>query len=134
LSNWDQTANSAPADVTAVSPTAAWSGGGIRSTVQDVANFYCALFSTKLLPTVEVAAMQDTHGDPRRLWVRPHADRRKRLRLGPRHADDQHQLRRAWGHGGPFPGYAELPISSPDGSRQAVLFVNADPYLIHKAS
>jgi D-alanyl-D-alanine carboxypeptidase len=41
---------------------------------------------------------------------------------------------RAWGHGGHFPGYAELPLSSPDGSRQAVLLVNADPSLIHKAS
>ena len=37
---------------------------------------------------------------------------------------------RAWGHGGNFPGYLELPISSPDGSRQAVLLVNADPSLI----
>ena len=33
---------------------------------------------------------------------------------------------RAWGHGGAFPGYYQLPISSPDGSRQAVLLVNTD--------
>ena len=32
----------------------------IRSTVQDVANFYRALFSSKLLPKAEVAAMEDT--------------------------------------------------------------------------
>ncbi len=34
---------------------------------------------------------------------------------------------RAWGHGGNLPGYLVLPISSPDGSRQAVLLVNVDP-------
>ena len=33
---------------------------------------------------------------------------------------------RAWGHGGAFPGYYQLPISSPDGSRQAVLLVNTE--------
>jgi D-alanyl-D-alanine carboxypeptidase len=37
---------------------------------------------------------------------------------------------RAWGHGGNLPGYLVLPISSPDGSRQAVLLVNADPTLM----
>ena len=40
----------------------------------------------------------------------------------------------AWGHGGNFLGYYELPISSPDGSRQAVLLVNVDPALISQAS
>ena len=40
---------------------------------------------------------------------------------------------RAWGHGGHFPGYYELPISSPNGSRQAVLLVNADPSLMTAA-
>ncbi len=40
---------------------------------------------------------------------------------------------RAWGHGGNFPGYYELPLSSPDGSRQAVLLLNADPTLMTQA-
>jgi len=40
---------------------------------------------------------------------------------------------RAWGHGGAFPGYYQLPISSPDGSRQAVLLVNADEALLSQA-
>lgn len=64
LSTWDQTASSAPADITALSPTAAWSGGGIRSTVQDVASFYRTLFSSRLLPKAEVAAMEDTKATP----------------------------------------------------------------------
>ena len=34
------------------------------------------------------------------------------------------------GHGGNFPGYTELPVSSPDGSRQGVLLMNADPFQI----
>jgi hypothetical protein len=40
---------------------------------------------------------------------------------------------RAWGHGGAFPGYYQLPISSPDGSRQAVLLVNAEEMLLSRA-
>jgi hypothetical protein len=40
---------------------------------------------------------------------------------------------RAWGHGGAFPGYYQLPISSADGSRQAVLLVNADETLLSPA-
>jgi hypothetical protein len=36
----------------------------------------------------------------------------------------------AWGHGGTVPGYYQLPVSSPDGSRQVVLLVNADPSLM----
>jgi hypothetical protein len=40
---------------------------------------------------------------------------------------------RAWGHGGAFPGYYQLPLSSPDGSRQAVLLVNTDETLLSPA-
>ena len=40
---------------------------------------------------------------------------------------------RAWGRGGHFPGYYELPISNPNGSRQAVLLLNADPSLMTAA-
>ena len=40
---------------------------------------------------------------------------------------------RAWGHGGAFPGYYQLPLSSPDRSRQAVLLVNADEALLSPA-
>ena len=40
---------------------------------------------------------------------------------------------RAWGHGGAFPVYYQLPISSPDGSRQAVLLVNTEEALLSPA-
>jgi hypothetical protein len=36
---------------------------------------------------------------------------------------------RAWGRGGASPGHYQLPISSPDGSRQAVLLVNTEEAL-----
>ena len=40
---------------------------------------------------------------------------------------------RALGHGGHFPGYYELPISSHNGSHQAVLLVDAAPSLMTAA-
>jgi D-alanyl-D-alanine carboxypeptidase len=126
LRAWNKTASSAPADITALSPTAGWSGGGIRSTVQDVANFYRALFTGKLLPKADVAAMEDTkatHG-AYGLGLMPTGGNAYVWGSGTQAINTN--CGRAWGHGGHFPGYTELPISSPDGSRQAVLLVNDD--------
>jgi D-alanyl-D-alanine carboxypeptidase len=130
LSNWDEALSSAPADITTLSPAAGWSGGGIRSTVQDVANFYRALFSAKLLPRAEIAATEDTkatHG-AYGLGLMPTGGNAYVWGSGTQAINTT--CGRAWGHGGNFPGYYEMPISSPDGSRQAVLLVNVDPSLI----
>ena len=130
LSNFNKTASPGPADITALSPTVAWSGGAIRSTVDDVATFYRALFTGKLLPKAEVAAMEDTtatHG-AYGLGLMPTGG--NAYVWGPYTQAINATCGRAWGHGGNFPGYYQLPISSPDGSRQAVLLVNADPSLI----
>jgi CubicO group peptidase (beta-lactamase class C family) len=35
----------------------------------------------------------------------------------------------AWGHGGAFPGYRSVALTSPDGSRQAVIALNTDRIL-----
>jgi D-alanyl-D-alanine carboxypeptidase len=133
LSNFSETASSAPADITAVSPTAGWSGGGIVSTVQDVASFFRALFTGKLLPKAEVAAMENTtatHG-AYGLGLMPTGG--NAYVWGPYTQAINTSCGRAWGHGGHFAGYYELPISSPDGSRQAVLLVNADPSLMSQS-
>ena len=133
LRNFDKTASSAPADITALSPTAGWSGGGIRSTVQDIANFYRALFTGKLLPKAEVTAMENTtatHG-AYGLGLMPTGG--NAYVWGPYTQAINTTCGRAWGHGGHFAGYYELPISSPDGSRQAVLLVNADPSLMSQS-
>jgi D-alanyl-D-alanine carboxypeptidase len=130
LRNFNKTASPGPADITALSPTVAWSGGGIRSTVQDVANFYRALFTGKLLPKAEVTAMENTtatHG-AYGLGLMPTGG--NAYVWGAYTQAINTTCGRAWGHGGNFPGYYQLPISSPDGSRQAVLLVNADPSLI----
>jgi D-alanyl-D-alanine carboxypeptidase len=130
LSNFHETASPGPTDITALSPTVAWSGGGIRSTAQDVAAFYRALFTGKLLPKAEVAAMENTtatHG-AYGLGLMPTGG--NAYVWGAYTQAINTTCGRAWGHGGNFPGYYQLPISSPDGSRQAVLLVNADPSLI----
>src|SRR5262249_4315156 len=99
---------------------------GIRATAEDEADFFRGLFSGKLLPRAQVAAMEDTSATGGAYG----------LGLMPTGGYDYEWSRytraiatdcgRAWGHGGAFPGYSQLPISSADGSRQAVLLVNAD--------
>lgn len=126
-SKYDPEESTAPIDGALLTPTIAWAAGGIRSTVADVAAFWRGLFSGDLLPRAQVAAMEDTAATGGqyglaliptggRAYVWGNYTRTINTRCG-----------RAWGHGGNFPGYFNAPISSPDGSRQAVLLVNADP-------
>ena len=130
LSTWDQALSSAPADITALSPTADWSGGGIRSTVQDVAAFYRALFSASCFP--------GPRSQPCRTRRRPTAPTGSAscrpaetpTSGGPARSRSTPPAVAPGATAATSPGYLELPISSPDGSRQAVLLVNADPSLI----
>ena len=55
-----KSADAAPVDSAALTPSFAWSVGGIRATAEDEADFYRGLFSGKLLPKAQVAAMEDT--------------------------------------------------------------------------
>jgi len=120
-------------DSAALTPAFGWSAGGIRATAEDEADFLRGLFSGKLLPAAQVAAMQDTSasGGAYGLGL-----------MATGGFDDVWRsyteaitttCGRAWGHGGAFPGYYQLPISSPDGSRQAVLLVNTDETLMSPA-
>jgi D-alanyl-D-alanine carboxypeptidase len=133
LRAYDNNASSAPFDSAALSPSFAWSAGGIRATAEDVADFYRGLLSGKLLGPAQVAAMQDTSrtGGAYGLGLMP--TDAQGYEWGPYTKVINTTCGRAWGHGGSFPGYYQLPISSPDGSRQVVLLVNTDPTLMTEA-
>ena len=96
-------------DVTAVSPTHGWAAGAIVSTADDVARFYRALFSGRLLRPDLLAAMQ-TATD--------------RWGLGLERFEDP--CATPWGHGGAIPGYVSLARNSADGRRQMVVLVNSE--------
>jgi D-alanyl-D-alanine carboxypeptidase len=101
-------------DTTRVNPSFVWTAGAIVSTLDDVADFHRALFTGRLLDpeqqreleTTVVAAPDIDYG----LGV---------LRL-------QTPCGAAWGHDGAMPSAVNISLTSPDGSRQAVLMVNRD--------
>lgn len=120
-------------DSAALTPAYAWSAGGIRATAEDEADFFRGLFSGRLLPAAQVAAMQDTSatGGAYGLGIMPTGGHESAWRAFTQAITTS--CGRAWGHGGAFPGYYQLPISSPDGSRQAVLLVNTEEALLSPA-
>jgi D-alanyl-D-alanine carboxypeptidase len=106
-------------DVTGLSPSLAPGSGAIISTALDVADFYRALLSGKLLKPREMTAMQTVVS----------------LRTGKTVASgsgDGLGIGRppyscvGWSHGGELPGYEVFAISSADGRRQTVLMMNQD--------
>jgi len=127
------TAGARLVDTARMTPAAAWAAGGIQATALDEADFLRGLFSGKLLPRAQVAAMEDTSeaGGAYGLglmdtggFVDPWQSATRSITKS---------CDRAWGHGGAFPGYYQLAISSPDGTRQAILLVNADETLLTPA-
>ncbi len=112
-------------DGSVLSPSFAWSAGAIAANVEDVANFFRGLLSGKLVPHAQLTEMENTAatGGVYGLGLMPTNTTEYEVKTA---------CGRAWGHGGSEPGYYNLPISSPDGSRQAVLMVNADAFLITK--
>jgi D-alanyl-D-alanine carboxypeptidase len=106
-------------DVTGLSPSLAPGSGAIISTALDVADFYRALLSGKLLKPEQMTAMKTVVS----------------LRTGKivaSGAGDGLGIARppfscvGWSHGGELPGYEVFAISSPDGRRQTVLMMNQD--------
>jgi D-alanyl-D-alanine carboxypeptidase len=128
-----KTVDAAPIDIAALTPSFAWSAGGIRATAEDEADFFRGLFSGKLLPRAQVTAMETTRatGGAYGLGLMPTGGFEYEWSRYTKAITTT--CGRAWGHGGAFPGYYQLPISSPDGSRQAVLLVNADETLLSQA-
>ena len=106
-------------DITGISRSLFPASGGIISTVGDVADFYRALLSGRLLQPDLLKAMKTTvpagpldagaNGYGLGLMRWPTA-------CGP-----------GWGHDGGLPGYWARSYSTDDGRRQAVLMINHDP-------
>lgn len=105
------------ADVTEFSPSIAGAGGAIVSTVEDVAAFYRALLSGRLLEPAQLKAMKTT--------LPVNGDLGQQYGLGIERVDTA--CGPAWGHSGGFPGYLTYAWSSESGARQSVLMVNIDP-------
>ena len=93
----------------------AWAAGATVSTAGDVARFYAALLSGRVLPAGLVDQMRSTvtptkpgYGDGYGLGLM-----RFDLPCGP-----------AWGHGGNLGSYTSMAIAAPEGHRVAVVLVN----------
>jgi D-alanyl-D-alanine carboxypeptidase len=112
-------------DVSAFSPSLSGAAGAIVSTVDDVADFYRALFSGHLLDPQLLAAMRETP------LPASNADLGQRHGLGIERFPTS--CGTAWGHSGSFPGYWGYAFSSEDGQRQTVLMVNIDPTAMPEA-
>jgi D-alanyl-D-alanine carboxypeptidase len=102
-----------PLDTTRLSPSWAWTAGGVVSDANDLARFYRALLDGRVLTAGSLAEMKT--------FVSTGSGLRYGLGLfrietpcGP-----------AFGHDGDFPGFRSIVLSSEDGRRQAVLMRNA---------
>jgi len=101
-------------DTTRSNPSWAWTGGAIISTLDDVADFHRALFTGRLLRPAQQRALQTT------VPVAPGAD------YGLGVSKLQTPCGPAWGHSGNITGYFSYSLTSPDGSRQAVVIATRD--------
>lgn len=106
-------------DVTSlVNPSVAWTSGAMISTVDDVARFYRALITGRLLPPAEERELLSSipvH-DIGELYPEHYGlgIYRVHLRCGT-----------AWGHDGGYPGgFKTFSYTSPSGDRQAVMAFN----------
>jgi D-alanyl-D-alanine carboxypeptidase len=105
-------------DLSAFSPSLSGAAGAIVSTVDDVAVFYRALLSGRLLKPAQLAGMKKTLPEAKSDLVQ---------RMGYGLIRFSTPCGAAWGHSGSFPGYWTHAWSSANGKRQAVLVVNIDP-------
>ncbi len=95
-------------DITTLSGSWAWAAGAIASTADDVANFYRALLTGKLLPHAQLQAMEHT-------VVAGGSD------YGLGLLEVTTPCGSAWGHNGAVPGYMTFALSSKNGQRQTVV-------------
>jgi D-alanyl-D-alanine carboxypeptidase len=109
-------------DVTGLSPSLAPGSGGIVSTVADVADFYRALLSGRVLRPAELKAMKTLVS----------ARTGKTVTAGTGYGLGIARNRSCWGHSGELPGYDVSPAFSEDGNRQVVLMINHDATTLPK--
>ncbi|WP_240800651.1 beta-lactamase family protein [Streptomyces sp. ICN441] len=101
-------------DSTVLSPSIAWTSGGMVSTVGDLARFQRALLTGRLLRPAQMRELTT---------VVPGSD------YGTGIIRWDTSCGTAWGHDGAFPGYLSIALTSGDGERQAVLALNTDRVL-----
>jgi D-alanyl-D-alanine carboxypeptidase len=106
-------------DVSGLSPSLSPASGAIVSTADDVADFYRALLSGRLLRPDLLRAMKTTISEGRHVDI-PGQRYGLGLELFPTSCGN------ALGHNGVVPGYLTFVFSSEDGQRQATLMVNLD--------
>jgi len=106
-------------DVTGLSPSLAPGSGGIVSTVGDVADFYRALLSGRLLEPNQLQAMKTTVSERTGKVVT--TGRGYGLGIGRVGGSCA-----GWGHTGELPGYDVSTAFSEDGRHQAILMINQD--------
>lgn len=106
-------------DLSAFSPSLSGAAGAIVSTVGDVADFYRALMSRRVLTPALLKDMKTT------LPGAPNSDLGQRMGLGLERFPTS--CGAAWGHSGSFPGYKTYAFTSANGKRQTVLMMNLDP-------
>jgi D-alanyl-D-alanine carboxypeptidase len=107
-------------DVTQTNPSWSWAAGAMVSSATDLARFYQALLSGRLLDPGLLEAMQTTVDASEQFGAGAgYGLGLLRLPLG---CDGQ-----VWGHGGELPGYATVAFSSRDAARQLILVSNLVP-------
>jgi D-alanyl-D-alanine carboxypeptidase len=121
-------------DLTGLSPSLAPGSGGIVSTVRDVADFYRALLSGRLLKPSELQAMKTTVSDRTGkavssgpgygLGIGRSGVGRPSAAVGVTCA--------GWGHAGEVGGYDVSAVFSENARRQAVLMINQDASTLAK--
>jgi D-alanyl-D-alanine carboxypeptidase len=102
-----------PLDISDIGQSFAWAAGAVVSNTHDLAHFYRALLRGRLLRADLLAAMRTTV---------PAAGQQWGLGL----IETPHRCGASWGHGGETLGYETNADSSPDGTHQAVVAINAD--------
>lgn len=112
-------------DVTGLSPSLAPGSGAIVSTAEDVADFYRALLSGRLLRPSEMREMKTTVSERSGKVVATGAG--YGLGIGRTSASCG-----GWGHSGELPGYDVSAAFTEDGRRQAVLMINQDATTLPK--
>ena len=112
-------------DVTGLSPSMAPGSGGIVSTVDDLATFYRALLSGRLL---EPAQMREMKSIVSERTGKPTAGPGMGLGIGrtPRCG--------GWGHSAELPGYDVSTAFSENGRRQMILMISQDATTLPKAA
>jgi D-alanyl-D-alanine carboxypeptidase len=104
-----------PLDLTRVSPSWAWAAGAVVSTAADLARFYTALLTGRILPSPLLHQMLTTV-----------PDEPAGIRYGLGIFSLQTPCGTAWGHNGDFPGYFSNALTTLGGSRQVIVLINAE--------